>query len=77
MDNIFETHRKAKSVINSCDDARQLKAAKRYMNLWFKYYTKTNNKGQYIASTLVRELYEKLQKLMYVKKYKLTKYISE
>ena len=77
MDNIFETHRKAKSVINSCDDARQLKAARRYMNLWFKNHAKANKKGQYITNTLIRELYESLQKLMYVKKYKLTKYISE
>ena len=77
MDNIFETHRKAKSVINSCDDARQLKAARRYMNLWFKNYATANKKGQYITNTLITELYETLQKLMYVKKYKLTKYISE
>ena len=77
MNNIFETHRKAKSVINSCDDARQLKAAKRYMNLWFRYHSVRNRKGQFVTNTLVKELYEKLQKLMYVKKYKLTKYISE
>lgn len=77
MKNIFQTYRKAKSIVLSCDDASQLKAAKKYINLWFKEYTTVDKKGNRHAERLVSDLYEKLLSLMYVKRYELTKHISE
>ena len=74
--NIYKTYKKAKEVVNSCDDLRQIKGAQKYVNFWFRTYTSgENNKLRYADKDVVA-LYEKLKSLLYLKKYQLKKYID-
>ena len=74
--NIFNSYKKAKAVVTSCDDARQLKGAKRYINFWFRAHSDNRKGNVYYASNEVYELYERLNKLLYIQKHKLNKYID-
>lgn len=75
--NIFSSYKKAKAVVASCDDALQLKAAKRYVNLWFVAHTEPARGNRRVVDTLTGELYQKLNNQLYVKKYELKRWISE
>jgi hypothetical protein len=72
MNNIFQTYKKAKKVIASCDSFLQFRSAKKYTALWFKqnstYHPLTDT---YSADSLQQELYAKLLSLQYLKKYEL------
>lgn len=71
---IFETYRKAKKVVASCDSFLQYRTAQKYISLWFKQHSIYHDKtGTYSAETLQQELYAKLQSLLYLKKYELKK----
>lgn len=67
---LFATYRKAKRVIESCENSDHLKGAKTYMNLWFRSHAERKGKAYYIDDA-VKRLYESLQKTYYVTKYKL------
>mgnify|MGYP000392109515 CR=1 FL=1 len=71
---IFITYRKAKAVVESCEDLIQLKAARRYINLWFAAHSTIAKDGKtfWITGTL-RSLYESLLKHLYVKKHYLNR----
>lgn len=74
--NIFYTYKKAKEVINSCDDFRQIRGAQRYVNFWFRTYSTGTNNTERFAGKEVIALYEKLKSLLYLKKYELKKHID-
>jgi len=69
-------YKKAKDVIASCDDFRQLHGAKRFMNLFFRKYSIPSKNNTYAVDDIVGEMYNRLQKLYYVRKYQLTQYID-
>jgi len=71
--NIWVTYKKAKAVVASCDDLAQLPGAKRYINLWFKYYSHVGKNNKLLADELVAGLYEKLRTLIYIKKFEITR----
>ena len=72
---IFFTYRKAKEVITSCEDLQQLKGARRYVNLWFKAHSTIAKDGKhFFINGTIQALYESLNKFLYIKKHKLTKY---
>ena len=73
---IHQDYKKAKDVIASCDDFRQLHGAKRFMNLFFRKYSTPSKNNTYFADDMAVDMYNRLQKLYYVRKYQLTQYID-
>ena len=70
--NIFQTYKKAKKVIRSCENYLQFRNAKKYVALWFKQHSTYHEYSEtYSADALQQELYAKLQSLIYLKKYEL------
>lgn len=73
---IHQDYKKAKDVIASCDDFRQLHGAKRFMNLFFRKYSIPSKNNTYYVDDMAVDMYNRLQKLYYVRKYQLTQYID-
>jgi len=72
--NIFQTYKKAKKVIRSCESFLHYRSAQKYVALWFKQHSVYHSRTRtYSAETLQQELYAKLQSLLYLKKYELKK----
>lgn len=69
-------YKKAKDVIASCDDFRQLYGAKRFMNLFFRKYSEPSKHNTFYVDDTAVEMYNRLQKLYYVRKYQLNQYID-
>lgn len=77
MASIQEQYRKANRVIDSCDNHTQLKAAKRYINLFFRMNAKLLKKSNYWVpdSPLVTAMYDKLEMRLWAKTKKLKQHI--
>ena len=71
MVNIHRDFKKVKDVVLSCENVLHLKAAKRFINIWFKLYTKQDGKGHFYAEEPVQTLYERLLHSYNIKRYQI------
>lgn len=61
MEYLLQSYEKASKVIESCSSYMQVKAAKRFVNLFFKAYSTSGKKGIRIADSTVMAMYGELQ----------------
>ena len=73
MDYLLQTYKKASKVVESSSSYMQLKAAKSYVNLFFKRYSKPGKKDIRIADNTVMAMYGELQAKLQTKENNLFK----
>ena len=72
MAHIFDSFKKAKKVVTSCETLEKLRGAKRYVNQFLEVYCEVNYiNGKLETNVLLSELYDKLTALIYLKKHQL------
>lgn len=72
MAHIFDSYKKARKVVTSCESKEQLEGAKKYVNQFLEIYSEVTYKdGKLETNTLVSELYDRLLCLVYLKKHQL------
>jgi hypothetical protein len=75
--NIFQSYKKAKKVVTSCETKEQLAGARTFCNLFMKTHSEPRNKRWEVNTTpIVAELYDKLTLLLYFRKHQLNKNIK-
>ena len=76
MEYLLQSYEKASKVIDSCSSYMQLKAAKSYVNIFFKRYSKAGKKGIRIADSTVMAMYGELQDKLESKQQNLFKQVK-
>ena len=73
--NIYQSYRKAKNVIISCETIEQLAGAKSFCNLFMKIHSEPQRNKRWERNTtpIVGELYEKLKTLLFFRKHQIKK----
>ena len=71
--NIFNSYKKAKKVILSCETIEQLAGAKSFCNLFMSIHSqpRQNKRWERTTTPIVGELYEKLKTLLFFRKHQL------